>query len=383
MIDLNTLRDRIKELRRVPASALLPSPRNWRDHNDDQRNTLRALLAEIGVVAACLARELPDGSLMLIDGHMRKQEVGDGVLPVLVLDVTEAEADKIMATLDPLAAMAESNAAQLDLLLRNVETSNEWLQKMIAETAAAAGLYRDNAKEIVEDDVPEPPVDPITKPGDLWLLGDHRVLCGDSTKAEDVERLMAGAKADAVVTDPPYGIGFGYDKHDDDRGRWFDLMDRIVPQLRRMAAFVVMPSCRIDRLGWWYANHPPDWLLCWYKGSPGHRSKVGFNDWEPHLVWGRPPKQMHDYWQTKCGFEVEGHPCPKPVEYAAWLVERAAEKSGLLFEPFCGSGTTLIASEQLGRKCYGMEISPAYCDVIVKRWETFTGQKAELDVRGR
>lgn len=147
-MDISKLRDRIKELRRVPASALLPNPRNWRDHNDHQRHALRALLGEIGVVAACLARELPDGSLMLIDGHMRKEEVADGVLPVLVLDVTEAEADKIMATLDPLAAMAESNAAQLDLLLRNVETSNEWLQKMIAATAASAGLYQESITRI-------------------------------------------------------------------------------------------------------------------------------------------------------------------------------------------------------------------------------------------
>jgi len=209
--------------------------------------------------------------------------------------------------------------------------------------------------------------------GQIWTLGKHRMMCGDSTRAEDVERLMAGAKADAVVTDPPYGIGFGYDKHDDDRGRWFDLMDRIVPQLKQMGPFVVMPSCGIDRIGWWYANHAPDWMLCWYKGIPGHLSKVGFNDWEAHLVWGRPPKQMHDFWQTKCGFEVDGHPCPKPVEYAAWLVERAAEKSGLLFEPFCGSGTTLIAAEQLGRRCFGMEISPAYCAVILQRWADATG----------
>ena len=214
--------------------------------------------------------------------------------------------------------------------------------------------------------------------GRLRLRSRHRVLCGDSTKAEDVERLMAGKTADAVVTDPPYGIGFSYDTHDDDRAAWFQLMNKVVPMLRAMARFVVMPSCGIDRIGWWYKHHEPDWMLCWYKGSPGHLSKVGFNDWESHIVWGRPPKQMHDYWQTKCGFHVDGHPCPKPVEYSAWLVERAAERDGLIYEPFCGSGTTLIAAEQLGRKCYGMEISPQYCDIIVRRWENLTGEKAVL-----
>jgi DNA modification methylase len=369
------IRDRVRELRRVRAGDLTPNPKNWRTHPKAQADALRGILAEVGYADALLARELPDGSLILVDGHLRAETTPEQEVPVLVLDIDEAEADKLLLSIDPLAALAETNAVALDALLREVDTGSEGLQQMYADLAEAADLYQDD-KEVVEDEVPEPPVDPITKPGDLWLLGDHRLLCGDSTKTDDVERLMAGKTADAVVTDPPYGIGFSYDTHDDDRDAWFQLMNKVVPMLRSMARFVVMPSCGIDRIGWWYKHHEPDWMMCWYKGSPGHLSKVGFNDWESHLVWGRPPKQMHDYWQTKCGFHVDGHPCPKPVEYSAWLVERAVERDGLIYEPFCGSGTTLIAAEQLGRKCHGMEISPAYCDVIVKRWETLTGKKA-------
>ena len=178
------------------------------------------------------------------------------------------------------------------------------------------------------------------------------------------------------MTDPPYGIGFKYASHDDAREKWFPLMNAVVPLMRAAAPFVVMPCCGLDRMDWWYRTHRPDWLICWYKGSPGHLAPVGFNDWEAVLVWGKPPKQMHDYFQTRCGFEIDGHPCPKPVAWAAWLVERATIDGDTILDPFLGSGTTLIAAEQLGRRCFGIEIEPRYCDVIVERWQNLTGGKA-------
>jgi hypothetical protein len=135
------IKNRVKSLRMVPASELLPNPKNWRTHPEAQKNALRGVLAEVGIADACLARELPDGSLMLIDGHLRAETITDAKVPVLILDVTEAEADKILATLDPLAAMADSDAAKLDVLLRNVDTGSEALQQMLASTATQAGLY--------------------------------------------------------------------------------------------------------------------------------------------------------------------------------------------------------------------------------------------------
>jgi hypothetical protein len=148
------IRNRVKSLRMVPASDLKPNPKNWRTHPTAQKDALRGVLAEVGMADACLARELPDGSLMLIDGHLRAETLGDGDVPVLVLDVNEAEADKILATLDPLAAMADSDAAKLDELLRNVDTGSEALQMLITSTAAQAGLY-DTGKdpEASADDV--------------------------------------------------------------------------------------------------------------------------------------------------------------------------------------------------------------------------------------
>lgn len=230
-----------------------------------------------------------------------------------------------------------------------------------------------------EDDVPEN-VETSCQPGDLWILGGHRLLCGDSTNIQHVERLMGGEKADMVFTDPPYGINFDYNQYKDTEENWYELINSVLPLAKQFSPFVVMPCCRIVALEWWYTNHPPDWIMCWYKGSPGHRSKVGFNDWEPHLVWGKPKNQIHDYWQTRCGFKQEGdkHSCPKPIEYSQWIIERAINKGDVLLEFFGGSGSTLIACEKTNRKCYMMELDPHYCDVILERWEKYTGKTAKL-----
>lgn len=134
------IRDRIKELRRVKASELHPNPKNWRTHPKQQLDALRGILAEVGFAGAELARELSDGSLQLIDGHARAEIAGDAEIPVLILDVTESEADKILATFDPLGAMAEADAGKLEELLREVQTGSEALAEMLAELAEDNGV---------------------------------------------------------------------------------------------------------------------------------------------------------------------------------------------------------------------------------------------------
>jgi ParB-like chromosome segregation protein Spo0J len=135
------IRDRIKELRRVPASELKPNPKNWRKHPAAQANALRGVLAEVGIADAVIARELEDGTLLLLDGHLRAETMGQTIVPVLILDVDEAEGDKILATLDPLAAMAEADAIKLDAILREVDTGSAEVQEMLAKIAEEAGLY--------------------------------------------------------------------------------------------------------------------------------------------------------------------------------------------------------------------------------------------------
>lgn len=146
------IRDRIKELRRVPASELLPNPKNWRTHPKEQQDALRGILAEVGIAGAVLARELPDGSLMLIDGHMRADTDPTAVWPVLVLDVTEAESDKLLLTYDPISAMAESNKEALDKLLRDVDTGSEALSQMLSDLAAEHGIIPPDFQPVGSDE---------------------------------------------------------------------------------------------------------------------------------------------------------------------------------------------------------------------------------------
>jgi len=134
------IRDRVKELRRVRAGDLMPNPKNWRTHPASQADALKGILAEVGYADALLARELPDGTLVLVDGHLRAETTPELEVPVLILDVNEAEADKLLLSLDPLAALAETNAIALDSLLREVDTGSEGLQQMYADLAEAAGI---------------------------------------------------------------------------------------------------------------------------------------------------------------------------------------------------------------------------------------------------
>jgi hypothetical protein len=134
------IRDRIKELRRVRAAELLPNPKNWRTQPKTQQDALRGLLAEIGYADALLARETPEGQLMLIDGHLRAETTPDAIVPVLILDVDQAEADKILLTLDPLAAMADAEAAKLEALLPELRTASEAVQEMVNHLAEQYGL---------------------------------------------------------------------------------------------------------------------------------------------------------------------------------------------------------------------------------------------------
>ena len=369
------IRDRIKELRRVKASELIPNPKNWRTHPVAQQDALKGILAEVGFAGAVLARELDDGTLMLIDGHMRAEATTDQEIPVLILDVDEAESDKLLATFDPIAAMAESDPHALDALLRNVDTGSEALQKMLAELADGAGLYQD--KEVVEDEVPEPPADPITKPGDLWILGEHRVLCGDSTKAEDVARVMAGEAHELLMIDPPYGINaaamtMGFAQSAKKKTARLSNVAQWDGSRPAIGHLVTGKACVWG--GNYFAHDLPvsnDWL-CWWKKN----DNLSFGEFE--LAWcnfGKRTRHLAHHW----GGEKKEHITQKPVAVIAWAIQQS-ETVGIVADFFLGSGTTLIAAEQLGRKCYGMEISPAYCDVIVKRWETLTGKKATLEV---
>ncbi len=399
------IRDRITELRHIRAGDLLPNPRNWRTHPEAQSAALAASLDEVGIAGALIGYETPDG-IQLIDGHLRQEQDPDQEWPVLVLDVDEAEADKLLATLDPLAAMAGADAGVLDDLLKSIETDSDELQKMLDD------LAKDNplpTPEIVEDEVPEPPAEPITQPGDLWILGEHRLLCGDSTKAEDVAVVMDGEKTGLLFTSPPYWVGKEYENET----TWSEVQDFI-----RRCALSWSPVCShriVINTGAPQAAHLTgkrahirllldDWQREFEKGGLLLRyariwTKTGGlchtrpesdcvdQHWEFVGMFYRPEtyegqRRCGESWATNGIWDdipstrQTDHPAPFHIELPCRNIRLHSDIGGSVLDPFLGSGTTLIAAEQLGRRCYGLEISPAYCDVVVNRWQNLTGKTA-------
>ena len=406
------VRDRIKAFKRISAKDLRPNPKNWRTHPVAQQDALRGVLAEVGYAGALLARECDDGGLVLIDGHLRAETTPDMEVPVLVLDVNEAEADKLLATIDPLGAMAEADVGKLDSLLREVDTGSEGLQEMLAELAKDNGLYK--TPEVVEDEVPEPPANPVTQTGDLWVLGEHRLLCGDSTNAEDVRKVLGGQRATCVFTDPPYGVAIGaknrmLNSFQPSERNLTDIVDdtltpeqleqQLLPAFINIRQLVMADDCTVfvtapqgGELGMMMmmmmmqkaglrARH----VLIWKKNQPTF--SMGRLDYdyahEPILLtWGkkhkRPMNGKHrtSVWEIDRERKCAERPTMKPVELYANGYLNNSDEGDNVYDAYIGSGTAFIAAEQLNRRCYGLEISPAYCDVIVERWQNLTGGKA-------
>jgi DNA modification methylase len=280
--------------------------------------------------------------------------------------------------------------------------------------------------DIVEDDVPEPPADPVTKTGDLITLGGHRLLCGDSTKAEDVARLMDGDKAAHGFTSPPYNAGnsktgaynAGSAKRKDFKQMYEHDKDDMSAEEYRGFLLLVLNRCAEvleddGVMGWnvgYNAKSREDYGVVLFGDANPLRVKesivwdksVGMNVCANN-VYSRSAefvfmlsatdkyKSNQDggvYWNiwrinTRDGDNMQnGHGASFPVALPAQSIQQHSGLGDIVLEPFMGSGTTLIAAEQLGRKCYGIEISPAYCDVIVTRWETLTGKQATRESNG-
>jgi DNA modification methylase len=209
---------------------------------------------------------------------------------------------------------------------------------------------------------------------DEWLSAGKpldSILCADCL---DVLPYIEDGSVDLVLTDPPYGVNLNYDLYNDTNDNWEKLFLQFIPHFKRLAQMSILPSCQIKKMNFIYENHPPDWLICWYKGSPGHSSYIGFNDWEPHLVYGKKKRlSMHDFFYAQPTPFKNGHPCPKPIEWATWLLFRASSKNDIVLDPFLGSGTTAVACKMLNRRYIGIEISMDYCLIAEERLSKVTG----------
>ena len=402
------IRDRILDLRRVRAGELKPNPRNWRQHPKHQREALRALLSEVGFADAILARELEDGSLQIIDGHLRQSMDANATVPVLVLDVDQDEADKLLATLDPLASMAIADPEPLRALLESIQTSSEEVRMLLANLATEADV-RARLGLVDPDEIPEPS-NARAKPGEVFVLGEHRLACGDARNPELLGRLMGKERAQLLLTDPPYGVGYSGKTprrlriQNDDEDGLADLLRAAFAAIDAVLApgapiYIFCPAGpasmhfadALREVGWEMRQG-----LVWVKDS----MVLGHGDFhyrhEP-LVYarkpGRPIGRGRAGWyggnaETSV-FEVprpkasRDHPTAKPVGLVSRLMANSSMFGDVVLDPFLGSGTTIVAAERLSRRAFGVEIDPRYVKVAIARWEAFTGQRAKKEVRRR
>ena len=382
-----------------PLDAVRPYANNPRQ-NDDAVEAVAESIRRFGFRQPIVV----DADGVIVAGHTRyraAQRLGLATVPVHV--ATDLTADEVRAYRladNKTAELASWDTSMLSIELDALRGAGiDWTLLGFDEEELAKLLAPAGTEGLTDPDaVPEKPVDPVTKPGDLWLLGKHRLLCGDSTSAPDVARLLDGAVPTLMVTDPPYGVEYDPEWRmdagltgntarmgkvmNDDRADWTEawklfpgdvayvyhagVFASTVQQSLERAGFAIRAQIiwAKDRLalsrGDYHWQHEP----CWYavrEGGKGHRT----DDRTQTTLWSIPARDDAGH----------GHGTQKPVE----CMERPVRNhlADTVYEPFAGSGTTVIACERTGRTCMAMELDPGYCDVVVRRWEEFTGKKAE------
>ena len=406
---VDKIRDRVRELRRVKASELVPNPKNWRRHPKEQAAALKGLLAEVGYADALIVRELPDGRLMLIDGHLRAETTKNATVPVLVLDVTEAEADKLLLTLDPLAAMAQADQEQVMALLETVRTDSQAVAALLERVAGQEAWQAvDGSREIVDPLAAINKANELrakwgTEAGQLWQIGAHRVLCADCRDQAAVRRLWAdnGPRLRMIWTDPPYGVDYAAKNaylNRSDRGNRIQVPIENDKLTAGETGFLFKAALSVAR-SWAqsgatvYATVPSGPLLIYFiqaLTAAGFTFRaqlswvkqhfvIGMADYhhrfEP-ILYGWLPDGAHYFIEDRRQddvFEIDKphvndlHPTTKPVELIARMVRNSSREGELVYDPFCGSGSTLLAAHQLKRIGYGVEIDPGYLAVTLER----------------
>lgn len=385
------IRDRLTEIVRVPCKELQAHPMNWREHPARQRKALRAILEEVGYAAPLIARR-ERGKLVLLDGHLRAGLDPEQIVPVAVLDVTAKEAKLLLASLDPIGALASSNDEALLALLSQVNPANEALADFLAGLSPRLPV-------LDEDEIPDLPGKPRTKPGTLYALGEHLLLCGDATSEGDMSRLLRD-EADAFITDPPYGVEYvGKTKR---RLRIANDTSAGLGQLLEEALSLAAMHLRDGAPIYCFSPAGPGAaaFMHAFQGAFRHRQTIiwaktvavpGHCDYayrhEP-ILFGyageRARGRGRGGWYGGNGetsiIEVPkpnrstDHPTAKPLALIRRLLENSTRKNQIVLDCFAGSGSTLIACEQAGRRARLMEIDPAYCDVVIARFENATGQ---------
>lgn len=382
------------KIEQVPVEKLTFDPSNARKHSDANLAAIAESLKQFGQRKPIVVNA--ENVIVAGNGTVEAARLL-GLTDVDVVRVPrDWSADQIKAFAladNRTAELAEWNPEVLSAQLLELDEAGFDVEALGFESVKVAD-GEDSADEII----PESPAAPVTKLGDVWLLGAHRLMCGDSFDKATVERLMNDKKADMVFTDPPYGMSLDtdytkmgsnrkYDKVINDESQFdasflLDLFsycneiflwgaDYYVETLGRkypkLGSWIIWDKYSDDRVGLLDGKFGSGFETCWSKSQ--HKREIA--------------RVLVTTNYTARGDETRVHPTQKPVALAEWFIQRWGNDAKIIVDLFAGSGFTLIACERMQKSCYAMEFDPKYCDVIIQRWETLTGEKAVLENASR
>ncbi len=388
----------------VPVDSLIPYARNARTHSEEQIAQIAASIREFGWTNPILT----DGDKGVIAGHgrlaaARKLELTE--VPVIELGHLSPEQKKAYILADNRIALNSGWDEELlklelqelqgvDFDLDLLGFGDDEIERLLNGDQAGGGLTEDDA-------IPEAPVDPVSRPGDLWILGNHRLLCGDSTMLSDVEKLMGNELADMAFTDPPYNVDYGNNAKDKMRGKDRRILNDALGDgfyqflydaclnlqvVTKGACYVCMSSSELHTLqkAWIDAGGKWSTFIIWAKNTFTLGRSDYQRQYEPILYgWKQGvdhfwcgDRDQSDIWNYNKPRVNDLHPTMKPVELVERAIKNSSKSRDIVLDLFGGSGTTLIACEKTGRQARLMELDPKFVDVIVKRWEEYTGLQA-------
>lgn len=386
----------------LPIDSLIPY------HNNPRRNE-HAVAKVAGSIKEFGFRSpiTVDKDMVIVAGHTRvlaAKELGIKMVPVHIMKVSAARIRAYRLADNRTAQEAEWDDEKLAIELAGLRDEDFDLDATGFDPDEIAELIDALTDEgLTEDDaVPEAQAQAITKPGDVWICGDHRLLCGDATILGDIEKLMNGALADMVFTDPPYNVAYVGKtkknltiKNDDLGGDFYQLLFDAITNLLMVckgAVYICMSSSELDTLQKSFRDAGGHWstFIIWAKNTFSLGRSDYQRQYEP-ILYGWKEGLKH-FW---CGARDQGdvwffnkpaandlHPTMKPVALVERAIENSSKGRDIILDCFGGSGTTMIAAEKTGRTARLVELDPIYCDVIVRRWQAFTGQKATLESTG-
>ena len=371
---------------------LIPYENNPR-HNDDAVDYVAESIKEFGFKVPIII----DKDNVIVAGHTRykaSKKLGIKEVPCLVADDLTDEQIKAFRLADnKVAEIATWDFEKLDLELSTLDMDMELF---------GFEPYEDTEpQEVVEDEFEvEVPEEPKAKYGDIYQLGKHRLMCGDSTSIDDVEKLMNGDKADMVFTDPPYNVAYegGSKKREmiknDKINNFYDFLYDTYKncfEVMKSGAPIYVCHSELERVNFTKAfmdvGFKTSSIIIWAKNNSTFSMNKDYKQKHEPIIYGWKQGNNHVWeggncedtlWEINRPVKSDLHPTMKPIELVARAVENSSVVGSLCYEPFGGSGSTLIACEQLNRAAYLMELDPKYVDVIINRWEQFTGKKAVL-----